>query len=1420
MLATLGVATLTIRYRQQADARAPNLLVLANQAEEKQNWPLTITRLNRYLVLQGEDYPVLRRLADLYYEQAATYDEIRTGVELYTRCIKAASNDDGAVFDLKLRQMTMRSRIYPSSGLRDLNRILPSEKSELRKALKHEPRLVDALRLRTNIVAYQLSKQADRESTTTRAALINDYEVLASEEPDNAQAMQKLASLYRDQSDAMEISDPKYAAHLRRTADRTMDESVASNPSDVDLLLNRFQYRLRYSKSQHAYTSDFQRVLELDSSNPRVLRSLAAILATRQRSDGRSSRAALLAARDLLVKSMSGQSNEPDDAVLLANIHLQLQDAATAAQVLETAALDSPDDHLLLVAQAKLAIEQQRFDFASERISRIRMLAENTLSEWSPGSRSTSREKESASIRLFVARALEAELLLEAGALEADRQKAIALLRTIQLAQLEEHRRTDVLQDVGRLFARCQEWGKAIDAIQRSRTSGIVSPKSEFLLASCYERNLEFDKAIQVYREIASKQKSSPAATDAWYRLGMLVLRTQPGRSETEKLDQAQVALDNLSVHESDSEEAFLLSMYLQLAKGIEDPSKASKQLQAAESQFKDSLQYWILCTEVYRITGASALLNEAVDRLAEVAESFPESIASDASRVILTTPLTGDDLNHVKLISHQWGSMRIDERLDSIRRWREELPNSTSARIALVNMGVALNRPRLIDEAVESLKRIETGSDCLSRIATVSKHLVLFREGSQHDGREAKRKAEKLASEYPRHPLVARLAATCQETSGDAKAASEHYLRALKIGSTAWAVDGRLRTLVHARNWDEALVLVQQLPSEFLISQEGRLELIVHVLCEHHQFRPALQLVRQFSEKHQRSTAHTHYLLAVIRMREGGGEHIVEAHHNLQRAIEISPSNLNYWIALFHLEIGYRPELWTMDACRTANRIRWLLEAHSREFAPQWTSLILAQTLQVQGRLADADSFFRKTAAIEHETIALGWIPSPILSKAATATQASVTPEISLLAGRQSVRTLAAIQTIWHRKPQSGLEKPGEDPRLWSLIEAANGNESNAIKLLELIELQHRGIGDYLLLAELHQRGGDSKVAREYRIAAIRDPGTPPSFRQKILEDAMATDDFELALLSVNAFNEKIDTSRIRQLIAAQLELQTGEPPEDIQSWFRERQETLVDQQERALFARQMVDVLASHGHVKEAEHLLGNTLGDHPNRGRLMSVWVSSQPNLIDMAMPLLSKAQIEEPPTIVIQMLYQIASHLSEQSPHRGQLVDMATSLLNQLPDLSRASWITLGSVFERLRRPKLAVRAFEMSLPEDGSPSLDEHHLLWIKGGYLRDLPHSTEAIDRLTRRFGPREDLMDTQAIFLLIDGQTEAAKDITNKLALHDPTNTAYDIHDRLVAAYSLPKNLRRELYETIKQEQLQKASVLARDMWHSLLTE
>jgi hypothetical protein len=114
--------------------------------------------------------------------------------------------------------------------------------------------------------------------------------------------------------------------------------------------------------------------------------------------------------------------------------------------------------------------------------------------------------------------------------------------------------------------------------------------------------------------------------------------------------------------------------------------------------------------------------------------------------------------------------------------------------------------------------------------------------------------------------------------------------------------------------------------------------------------------------------------------------------------------------------------------------------------------------------------------------------------------------------------------------------------------------------------------------------------------------------------------------------------------------------------------------------------------------------------------------------------------------------------------------------------------LSSVFERLRLPEIAAAVCEKALPEDGTPSLVEHHLIWLKAGYLGQLDTAPEKLDRLTRVFGPRANLRDTEAVMLMLRGQPQAAVKMTRELTLHDPLNDVLMLHHRLAGAFLLPK--------------------------------
>ena len=109
-----------------------------------------------------------------------------------------------------------------------------------------------------------------------------------------------------------------------------------------------------------------------------------------------------------------------------------------------------------------------------------------------------------------------------------------------------------------------------------------------------------------------------------------------------------------------------------------------------------------------------------------------------------------------------------------------------------------------------------------------------------------------------------------------------------------------------------------------------------------------------------------------------------------------------------------------------------------------------------------------------------------------------------------------------------------------------------------------------------------------------------------------------------------------------------------------------------------------------------------------------------------------------------------------------------------------------------------------MPTDDTISMVEHHLIWLRGGYLKTLDQPLAEIDKLIRAFGPRDDLMDTRSVFLLLQEESQQAKEITRLTSLLDPLTAAHRIHDRLADAQMAPIDERTTLLELDPTEQVE----------------
>ncbi|MDG2224415.1 MAG: hypothetical protein P8L85_23740 [Rubripirellula sp.] len=1326
------------------------------------------------LEMSGHDYAMTRRLADLYFFHAEYHSEIREAAKLYSNCLSSKDLQTADLSELRYRLATMMAIVNPAAARQHLERFVPSGQGSDELFLE-DPLLVKALILRAEVNEESLLGIATKDQTSIRAKVIEDYEMLHRLGEATPYHLQKLASLGRQQANVIREHNRVVASDLERKSERLMDLVVEQQPGNIEVLLRRFQYRMRYAKSRFPDTSDLQRILELEPTNPKALMSLAFFLAQgRSESKLQNSKSALRAAREFLEMTTHQVEDASVVLVALASIHLQLGDLEKSEEVIAVACEDFPGIHVVQVAETRLALMQQQFGRATEAIDRIRAIARKTRSDaWS-----SPDETMEAMIHQIEADVLEAKLALQSGQGQAGNAAASEILHKIDFSRLRSRERADLLEEIGEIFFQMKDWDYVIDAVEHARDTGIVSFGSDLILAESYDRLGKVDRAADIYQQLTAGRLPGRWGKTIWFRLGMLRLQEASENTGFGAWVDVEQALLRLTAVAPDSEEAFLLNTSLTMARGIADPEAFVSELRAAEENFGNSMRYWLLCTDVYRSLERFRLLQNSIERLAQVSSVSTDELPESVSHPILGSRLTEEDISYVRRISDRWSDSSVDERVEMVRDWCDELSESVAARLTLMNLGSSSNRVELVTEATKLLRDVEAGRGYFWRVSEIAGLTASFRGGEAADGVIAQDRVEALVKEYPGHLVVAQLAANVQETCGDLKSASEHYLRAAKIKPVKWALEGHLRMLVYLRDWEGALQFVQRMPRSAQIDQDA-IELVVHVYCNTGLPDAAKELIQHLVNTKNGHTDRTHYLLSLALMREPDRDEAVEAHRHLLDAVDLAPNNLNYWVALFHFETNVYPELWTLDASRTLRRLHWLLQSHSKEYAAEWSTLVLAQTHRIRGRLADSEALYRKALKQNRETLRSGWLPVELMSMDANANAAPITPAVAWLAGDEGSRTLAAFLASWHREPQQGLEIPREDQRLKAIVSVTMNDELAAIASLEKMRAGNRGPGDELLLASLHERLGNASMARDLRIRCARRIRVPTGKLQEILSAALETEDYELGSICFSALEERDLDPVTRHVLESQITIGLGQVTTGLKTWVDAKSDELTDEANRLAFRRQMVDVLFDQRFYNAADELFDDLVKADPRREELRGLWLAGHSRSVDDMMDWLDEQESVDAVTLV-EILYRVSAHIGEASPYRDKLVSLANSCLDAETDLFRPQWLMLGAVFERLRLYEIALTACERALPDDGSESMVEHHVIWLSGGYLEALSDPIAELERLVRNFGPREDLMDSKAIFHLLSGQSDAAKAVTAGTTLHAPLNTVYRLHDRI----------------------------------------
>ena len=410
---------------------AANLLILADQAEEDEDWQLLRTRLQRYLAIRSDDAQVMQRLADIYHDRAETLEEIRTGMKLYSRCLASYPRMSDNHLRNYLKYLAMQARLDPVAAIQGLDEIIPKNQEpqnpETESTQPVSQTTIKAIRLRIMIREQLLPMLVDENQIEARKHLIDDYEQLIATEPGEPRLQQNLAFQYQLHAHSLARFDVELAQQMRTKADQLMNSVTNSNMNDINVLMRRFEYGRRFPNTGHANTSDLQRILELDRNNPQALLYLAMLLSEPSSETGETSAAALKAAKEFLQESIENLPQEPYALTSLANIQTRLNDQDAAFATLQKAAALYPESDIVCVAQASMAISQKRFDDAKKQIDNLRRIANKARTY----DRSRSQEINLAKVQQAHADVLEAELLVESKPETHDHAATLLLLRML-----------------------------------------------------------------------------------------------------------------------------------------------------------------------------------------------------------------------------------------------------------------------------------------------------------------------------------------------------------------------------------------------------------------------------------------------------------------------------------------------------------------------------------------------------------------------------------------------------------------------------------------------------------------------------------------------------------------------------------------------------------------------------------------------------------------------------------------------------------------------------------------------------------------------------------------------------------------------------------------------------------------------------
>jgi tetratricopeptide (TPR) repeat protein len=757
LAAILPLTSLWYKHRVRQTSSA--LLSRAEQLEQQGNWTEATSYYQRYLLLEPENTPALVRMAEAFGKLEPTPNRLSRLNNLLYRALGRAPERD----DLRLRLAENLLRLGA----------LEEAQVEAEKLLDKAPEKAQVAR---KVIAFSLITRARLDDAESIRKAVNSLIAIAAELPADVELVTVTASTLRENPTVVirEDSDPA------TLADQMMDRLVAADPKNVESLLARYRYRVRYKLADA--DRDLKTALEIAPENIDAILLSASSASTTSSVEEQQSQAETLLRRAIELAPADARAY-----LALAIILEKSGDRDSALKLLQDGRTATDNNFELGLAFA-------HFQISAEKLADV----EQTL-----------RDLESQSATYMVR--------LD-GAARAQVENRLRLLRA-RLGLARGNHRASISQLQSILISteasannqRPPEWAEATR-----------------LLAQFYARSGQWDRASEYWSSLASAFPGDAAvvgaAADAYLKTGNargaidrlddFARRASPTDDLLAQFVQAHLALQlsrpaadrNWTEFEraleaakpaGDRVELMLSEVSYLLANGDQREAAAAL-LRTSEQKFADQVLFWRNAARVYQELGQTEDMERALVKHRELDASAidhatlqaallaSEGKNAEADQLLANLAVSLDPGERRKLERLRVAALAASNNPDGAMQLAKRLIETDPKDNDLLTTGieVALGTGDFkTAEAWESLLRAATDNGPHARYLRSRRLLLLYSQLPPPQKQELGNLIAELREERPRwYPAIA-LAARLAQLRGDSRQALADYQLAVDLG-------------------------------------------------------------------------------------------------------------------------------------------------------------------------------------------------------------------------------------------------------------------------------------------------------------------------------------------------------------------------------------------------------------------------------------------------------------------------------------------------------------------------------------------------------------------------------------------------------------------------------------------------------------